>query len=53
VLDAGRAAPHCGGGIAATLPAFAAYLVTGAEVAVHDGSLSERTADRSLPVEVG
>lgn len=53
VLDADRAVTYCGGGIAATLPAFAAYLVAGAEVAVYDGSLSEWTADQSLPVEVG
>ncbi|MBP2366872.1 sulfurtransferase [Pseudonocardia parietis] len=53
LLDADRAVTYCGGGIAATLPAFAAYLLTGAEVAVYDGSLSEWTADPEMPLEVG
>lgn len=53
ILGADRAVTYCGGGIAATLPAFAAYVVSGAEVAVYDGSLSEWTADAALPVETG
>ncbi|WP_066464815.1 sulfurtransferase [Sanguibacter suarezii] len=53
VLDAQRAVTYCGGGIAATLPAFTAYVAAGVEVAVYDGSLSEWTADESLPVELG
>jgi thiosulfate/3-mercaptopyruvate sulfurtransferase len=53
VRAARRTVTYCGGGIAATLPAFAAYLVDGTEVAVYDGSLSEWTRDESLPVEVG
>lgn len=53
VLDADRAVTYCGGGIAATLPAFAAYVAAGVDVAVYDGSLSEWTADDALPVEVG
>ena len=53
VLDAQRAVTYCGGGIAATLPAFAAFVAAGVEVAVYDGSLSEWTADETLPVEIG
>ena len=53
VLSGERTVTYCGGGVAATLPAFAAYLIDGTELAVYDGSLSEWTADLSLPVEVG
>ncbi|MBO3089964.1 sulfurtransferase [Cellulomonas dongxiuzhuiae] len=53
LLDADGAVTYCGGGIAATVPAFAAYVATGAEVAVYDGSLSEWTSDDSRPVDVG
>jgi thiosulfate/3-mercaptopyruvate sulfurtransferase len=53
LLDADGAVTYCGGGIAATLPAFAAYVVAGTEVAVYDGSLSEWTAEERTTVEVG
>ena len=53
VIGSGGAVTYCGGGIAATLPAFAAYVVAGAEVAVYDGSLSEWTSDERRPVELG
>ncbi len=53
LLDADGAVTYCGGGIAATLPAFAAYVVAGTEVAVYDGSLSEWTAEERLAVAVG
>jgi thiosulfate/3-mercaptopyruvate sulfurtransferase len=53
VLDSGGAVTYCGGGIAATVPAFAAFVTAGAEVAVYDGSLSEWTADEQRPVDVG
>jgi thiosulfate/3-mercaptopyruvate sulfurtransferase len=53
LLSGEETVTYCGGGIAATLPAFAAYVVAGTEIAVYDGSLSEWTADPSQPVQVG
>lgn len=53
LLDARGAVTYCGGGIAATVPAFAAYVAAGVDVAVYDGSLSEWTADEQRPVDVG
>ncbi|SFK12765.1 sulfurtransferase [Cellulomonas sp. KH9] len=53
LLDARGAVTYCGGGIAATVPAFAAYVAAGVDVAVYDGSLSEWTADQGRPVELG
>ncbi|WP_169948684.1 sulfurtransferase [Microbispora sp. H11081] len=53
LLGPGRAVTYCGGGIAATLPAFAAHLAGNSEVAVYDGSLTEWTSDPARPVELG
>lgn len=53
VLGKERVVTYCGGGIAATIPAFAAFVVDGTEVAVYDGSLTEWTSDEGRPVEVG
>ncbi|MBO0921962.1 sulfurtransferase [Cellulomonas sp. zg-ZUI222] len=53
LLDAQGAVTYCGGGIAATVPAFAAYVAAGVDVAVYDGSLSEWTAEQGRPVDVG
>lgn len=53
LLRGDRGVTYCGGGIAATVPAFAAYTVDGTELAVYDGSLSAWTADVELPLDVG
>jgi thiosulfate/3-mercaptopyruvate sulfurtransferase len=44
---------YCGGGIAATLTAFALQMLGHADVAVYDGSLTEWVRDPALPMEVG
>ncbi len=41
---------HCGGGIAATVDAFALALLGHEQVLVYDGSLAEWVADPSLPM---
>jgi thiosulfate/3-mercaptopyruvate sulfurtransferase len=46
IVSSDRTVTCCGGGIAATVPAFATHVVD-------DGSLTEWTADPSLPVQVG
>jgi thiosulfate/3-mercaptopyruvate sulfurtransferase len=48
-----RVITYCGGGIAATLDAFALELLGHPDVAVYDGSLSEWTRDASAPMETG
>lgn len=53
LLGPGRAVTYCGGGIAATVPAFAAHLLGNSAVAVYDGSLTEWTSDPDRPVELG
>ncbi len=44
---------YCGGGISATLDAFALELLGHPDVAVYDGSLSEWARDPSLPMKTG
>ena len=46
-----RAITYCGGGIAASLAAFALVLIGHPDVALYDGSLSEWAPDPSLPME--
>lgn len=48
-----RVITYCGGGIAATSDAFILTLLGVDNVAVYDGSMSEWTADDSLPLEMG
>ncbi|MFB3107370.1 MAG: sulfurtransferase, partial [Pseudomonadales bacterium] len=49
LLDADRIISYCGGGISATIDAFACLLVGKNEVAVYDGSMSAWVKDESLP----
>ncbi|MBF6621241.1 MAG: sulfurtransferase [Patulibacter sp.] len=44
---------YCGGGISATVDLFALSLVGRDDAKLYDGSLTEWTADPTLPVEVG
>ena len=48
-----RAITYCGGGIAASLAAFALVLIGHPDIALYDGSLSEWAPDPSLPMEKG
>jgi thiosulfate/3-mercaptopyruvate sulfurtransferase len=48
-----RVVAYCGGGISATLDAFALTLLGAEDVAVYDGSMSEWVADPALPLERG
>jgi thiosulfate/3-mercaptopyruvate sulfurtransferase len=53
MLDAERVVTYCGGGISATIDAFACLLLGLDNVAVYDGSMSEWVRDESLPLTVG
>jgi thiosulfate/3-mercaptopyruvate sulfurtransferase len=53
MLDAQRVITYCGGGISATLDAFACLLAGKQQVAVYDGSMSEWARDPSLPLTTG
>lgn len=53
VIDDRRVITYCGGGIAASLDAFALRLLGRHDVAVYDASLMEWSSDPSLPMEVG
>ena len=59
VLDKGgllgpeRVYAYCGGGISATIDAFACKLVGKEDVAVYDGSMSEWVRDEALPMTEG
>ncbi len=44
---------YCGGGIAATMTAFALALTGHENVAVYDGSLEEWSADPAMPMQTG
>ncbi len=53
LLSAQRVISYCGGGISATIDAFACLLCGKEEVAVYDGSMAEWVRDESLPMETG
>lgn len=53
LLSAPMVISYCGGGISATIDAFACLLCGKEEVAVYDGSMAEWVRDESLPMETG
>lgn len=53
LLDSPRVITYCGGGISATVDAFACLLLGHDDVAVYDGSMAEWVRDKSLPMETG
>ena len=53
LLAAPQVIAYCGGGISATIDAFACLLCGKEDVAVYDGSMSEWVRDESLPMETG
>src|SRR3954453_2244806 len=52
-LDGERVVAYCGGGISATLDAFALTLLGAPDVALYDGSMSEWIADPARPLDQG
>ncbi len=53
VSEAQKVVTYCGGGIAATVDAFALALLGHENVGIYDNSLSEWAKDHSLPMEAG
>lgn len=53
LLDSERVVAYCGGGISATIDAFACQLFGKEDVAVYDGSMSEWARDEALPLTIG
>jgi thiosulfate/3-mercaptopyruvate sulfurtransferase len=53
LLDAGRVVAYCGGGISATIDAFACLLMGHPDVAVYDGSMAEWARNPELPLTLG
>lgn len=53
MLAAPRVVTYCGGGISATVDAFACLLFGHPNVTVYDGSMAEWVRDPSLPLTVG
>ena len=53
LLSAPKVIAYCGGGISATIDAFACLLCGQEQVTVYDGSMAEWVRDESLPMETG
>lgn len=53
LLDDRKVIAYCGGGISATIDAFACLLLGKTNVAVYDGSMSEWVRDKALPLTEG
>ena len=53
LLAAPQVIAYCGGGISATIDAFACLLCGKEDVAVYDGSMSEWVRDEALPMATG
>jgi thiosulfate/3-mercaptopyruvate sulfurtransferase len=53
LLEADRVIAYCGGGISATIDAFACLFCGKEEVTVYDGSMSQWVRDESLPMTLG